>query len=101
MSLGYLELLPSPWSADHTALLISGTNANGINFASGALTNSTLLAALKGNLAIIDGKIGTVLDTRTGLGLSALAADNRAQPAPATPAAPAPSLPVSSTTSIH
>ncbi|MGZ6316779.1 MAG: cellulose biosynthesis cyclic di-GMP-binding regulatory protein BcsB [Anaerolineales bacterium] len=97
ISLGYLELLPSPWSADHTALLVSGTNANGINFASGALTNSTLLAALKGNLAIIDGKNVTVLDTRTGLGLSALAADNRAQPAPATPAVPASSLPVSST----
>ncbi len=97
ISLGYLELLPSPWSPDHTVLLVSGTNADGINFAGSVLAIPLQLAALKGNLAIIDGQKITVLDTRTGLGLSGLAADNRAVPAPVTPAAPAPSLPVPST----
>ncbi len=97
MSLGYLELLPSPWSPDHTVLLVSGTNASGINFAGSALANPLQLPALKGNLAIIDGEKITALDTRTGLGLSGLAADNRAVPAPVTPATPAPSLPSRST----
>jgi cellulose synthase operon protein B len=73
-SLGYLELLASPWNGDKTILIVSGTNREGLLLSKQALLESTILAGLKGDFAVIDGERFTVVDTRFGLGLGSFPA---------------------------
>jgi hypothetical protein len=68
-SLGYLELLPSPWNEDKVVLAVLGTNHEGLVFSMQALIDAKTRTGLKGNFATIDGEQFTVVDTRSGLGL--------------------------------
>lgn len=68
-SLGYLELLESPWGEGKTVLAILGTNSEGLSFSKQALMDSKIRSALKGNFATIDGEQFAIVDTRSGLGL--------------------------------
>ncbi len=95
--LGYLELMASPWNPSHTILLAVGTTPNGMQLSGTALTDTTQSSQLKGNLAIIANKTITAVDTRTGLGLSAINSNTNATPQVSPPEnntnrAPAPSL---------
>jgi cellulose synthase operon protein B len=73
-SLGYLELLPSPWNKDKMILAVLGTNHEGLAFSAQALIDSKIRSGLKGNFATIDGEQFTVVDTRSGLGLGSFPA---------------------------
>ncbi len=73
-SLGYLELLTSPWNDQRIVMAVLGTTPEGIAFAGNALTVSAIRTTLKGNFAVIDGTASLVADTRTGTGGGALAA---------------------------
>jgi hypothetical protein len=73
-SLGFLELLPSPWNANKSILVVSGTNRDGLSFSKQALADSVIRSGLKGNFAVIDGEHFTVVDTRFGLGLGSFPA---------------------------
>jgi Bacterial cellulose synthase subunit len=63
-SLGYLELLPAPWSAERTVLAVLGSNDQGLAWAGAALTTPYLRGALTGNLAVIQGERIESRDTR-------------------------------------
>ena len=73
-SLGYLELLNSPWNDQRTVMAVLGTTPDGVAFAGNALVVSAIRNTLKGNFAVIDGTASLVADTRTGTGSGALAA---------------------------
>lgn len=68
-SLGYLELLTSPWNDEKAVLAVMGTNSEGLSFSKQALMDSRIRSALKGNFATIDGEQFAIVDTRSGLGL--------------------------------
>lgn len=68
-SLGYLELLKSPWNEEKVVLAIMGTNSEGLSFSKQALMDSRIRSGLKGNFATIDGDQFAIVDTRSGLGL--------------------------------
>jgi hypothetical protein len=63
-SLGYLELLPAPWSAERTVLAVLGSTDQGLISAGAALTMPKLRGALTGNLAVIQGDRIDSRDTR-------------------------------------
>lgn len=63
-SLGYLELLPAPWSADRTILAVLGSTAEGLGWAGAALTTPKLRGTLSGNLAVIQADRIDSRDTR-------------------------------------
>ncbi|GAB4421003.1 MAG: hypothetical protein Fur0044_18220 [Anaerolineae bacterium] len=63
LSLGYLQLIPSPWNPERAFLAITGTTDEGA-----AQANTVLIErpwALKGNLALIRGENVKTLDTRS------------------------------------
>lgn len=63
-SVGYIQLIPSPWNPDLAILAVMGNTEDGISFAGKALTDDTLLAELRGNFSILyDDQILSV-DTR-------------------------------------
>ncbi len=64
ISLGYLELLPAPWSADRSILAVVGSTDQGLAWAGAALTTPQLRGALTGNLAVIQGDQIDSRDTR-------------------------------------
>jgi hypothetical protein len=78
-SLGYLELLPAPWSGERTVLAVLGSTDQGLAWAGAALTTPKLRDALTGNLAVIQGDQIDSRDTRP-----TLTAASVTQPAPAT-----------------
>ena len=62
LTLGYLQLLPSPWNPERALLAVTGTTDEGV-----AQANTTLAArpwTLRGNLALIRGENVKTLDTR-------------------------------------
>ncbi|MFL5802005.1 MAG: hypothetical protein ACJ8CR_09735, partial [Roseiflexaceae bacterium] len=63
-SLGYLELLPAPWSAERSVLAVLGSTGQGLTWAGAALTTPKLRGALTGNLAVIRGDQIDSRDTR-------------------------------------
>jgi cellulose synthase operon protein B len=63
-SIGYLELLPAPWSAERTLLAVLGSTDEGLEWAGAALTTPRLRSHLSGNLAVIDGEQIESRDTR-------------------------------------
>jgi hypothetical protein len=68
-SLGFIELLTSPWNQDRMILAVVGTNQSGVQQSGLALTG-LLRSSLKGNFVLVNGETITVADTRTGLGLA-------------------------------
>ncbi|RME88072.1 MAG: cellulose biosynthesis cyclic di-GMP-binding regulatory protein BcsB, partial [Anaerolineae bacterium] len=66
-SLGYLEVLPSPWNQERVVLAALGSTPEGVNWATGVLLDSTLRARLAGNLAVITEDQVLTTDTRLRL----------------------------------
>ncbi len=65
LSVGLIQLLSSPWDANQAMLAITGTTAEGIQWASDALINANLADQMNGNLVIglRPGEINSI-DTR-------------------------------------
>ncbi|MBI9043231.1 MAG: cellulose biosynthesis cyclic di-GMP-binding regulatory protein BcsB [Anaerolineaceae bacterium] len=63
-SVGYLELLPSPWSEDSSAIIVTGNSNEGLSWAGDALTISKLRNNLIGDFAVISGEQVLAVDTR-------------------------------------
>jgi cellulose synthase operon protein B len=63
-SIGYLELLPAPWSAERTVLAVLGSTDEGLGWAGAALTMPRLRSQVSGNLVVIDGEQVESRDTR-------------------------------------
>lgn len=54
--MGYIEMLQSPWNTNNVVLAILGNTNQGVNWATTALTDSTLNWKLGGNFAVINDK---------------------------------------------
>ncbi|MBC8331499.1 MAG: cellulose biosynthesis cyclic di-GMP-binding regulatory protein BcsB [Anaerolineae bacterium] len=52
-SVGYLEIITSPWNADHVLLAVLGSNVAGLQLAGDALSNPELRTGLAGNFSIV------------------------------------------------
>ena len=52
-SVGYLEIITSPWNADHVLLAVLGSNVTGLQLAGDALSNPELRTGLAGNFSIV------------------------------------------------
>lgn len=63
--MGYVELIPSPWNTSNVVLAALGNTAQGIGWASAALTDPTLSSRLAGNIAVINNNQVVTTDTRT------------------------------------
>jgi hypothetical protein len=66
VSVGYLQLIPSPWNGDRTLLAVLGNTNEGIPMAGEALVNPNLSSKLQGNFAIIYNDQIVSTDTRLG-----------------------------------
>lgn len=70
VSLGYLELIPSPWNPERALLAITGTSDEGVAWATDLLINQPW--RLEGDLALVRGDEVHTLDTskltRSGVG---------------------------------
>ena len=66
-SVGYLQLLPSPWNPDHVILAVSGNTADGVPMAGATLTKDDLVARLAGNFAVLYTDQVVTTDTRLGM----------------------------------
>lgn len=66
VSVGYLELLPSPWNLDNVILAVMGNSEVGIPMATRALLEETLANQLIGNFSILYGTQVLSTDTRLG-----------------------------------
>lgn len=64
VSLGYLQLIPSPWNANRGLLAVTGTSDEGVAWASQSLIQDDLRGQLEGNLALIRRQELQTLDTR-------------------------------------
>jgi hypothetical protein len=53
LDLGYIQLLPVPWAANHAMLVVTGTTDEGVRWSLRALADSTLSRQLSGNLAVL------------------------------------------------
>lgn len=67
VSVGYLQLLSSPWNPDRSILAVLGNTEAGIPMASSSLTRSDLAFQLQGNFAVIYNDQIVTVDTRLGL----------------------------------
>ena len=63
-SLGYLQLLPSPWNASRTVLAVLGTNDEGLAWAGGTITTPSVRGRLAGNFAVVNDLQVLTSDTR-------------------------------------
>jgi hypothetical protein len=77
-SLGFLQLVQSPWNQNNFILTVNGTTPEGVTQAGNALTNPVLRSRLKGNFVLVNDQTLSVADTRTGLGLASASADGNA-----------------------
>ncbi|MCQ3936870.1 MAG: hypothetical protein DPW18_07460 [Chloroflexi bacterium] len=66
VSVGYLQLLPSPWNARGVILAVMGNTEEGVPMAGQSLLSETLTAKLQGNFAIVYGDELVSTDTRLG-----------------------------------
>ena len=64
VSLGYVQLLPSPWNENLGLLAVTGTSDEGVTWASQSLSQTSLSRQLSGNLAVIRDQDIQTLDTR-------------------------------------
>lgn len=66
VSVGYIQVLPSPWYADGAILAIMGNTDQGVPMAGQSLLSDTLAPKLQGNFAIVYGDDLISTDTRLG-----------------------------------
>jgi len=66
-SVGYLQLLSSPWNIDRTILVVSGNTIDGLPMAGAALLRDDQIAKLLGNFAVIYYNQIVSTDTRLGM----------------------------------
>lgn len=66
VSVGYLQLITSPWNADHAILMILGNTNDGIPMAGNSLLNSDISLQLQGDFAVIYNDQVVSTDTRLG-----------------------------------
>jgi hypothetical protein len=66
-SVGYLQLLPSPWNAENVILVISGNTIDGLPMAGATLIREDTIARLLGNFAVVYADQIVSTDTRLGL----------------------------------
>jgi hypothetical protein len=66
-SVGYLQILPSPWNKDHVILAVLGNTSDGIPMAGTTLTKDDLVARLSGNFAVLYSDQAVTTDTRLGV----------------------------------
>jgi hypothetical protein len=93
-SIGYLQLLASPWNSSHTILAVVGSTDDGVQLAGNALIDPLLRSRLAGNFALVSAENISVADTRTGLGMGGLAENDEVISEPVVPE-PAPNPAVS------
>jgi cellulose synthase operon protein B len=74
ISIGYLELLTSPWDSTRNILTVLGSTDEGLSYASNALTNAGIQAKLGGNYAIVRNEQVITADTRAGVGTGNISA---------------------------
>ena len=63
-SMGYIELLTSPWNNNNVLVAVLGNNAGGVRFAGTALVDRNLQGGLAGNFALVLGNQVLSADTR-------------------------------------
>jgi hypothetical protein len=66
-SVGYLQLLPSPWNSDRVIMAVLGNNLDGIPMAGTTLMQDDLVARLAGNFAVLYADQVVTTDTRLGI----------------------------------
>jgi hypothetical protein len=66
VSIGYLELLPSPWNDQRRLMAVLGNSVEGLQWASMALKDPALRGGLIGNFAVINDTQITVGEARLG-----------------------------------
>jgi len=62
ISLGFIQLIPSPWNGERAFLAVTGTTDEGVRWAAYVLNTRSWV--LKGNLALINGDDVNTTDTR-------------------------------------
>lgn len=91
VSVGYLQILPSPWSAENAVLIVSGNTDAGIPMAGEKLIEPEFSSQLNGNFSVLYNDQVLTTDTRLGqsneplvssLPAEALTPSPQAQPAP-------------------
>lgn len=73
-SLGYLELVESPWTTGRNILAVLGSTDAGVLDSANAMTNSVLRNQLAGNFAVVRGEQIITSDTRYGIGTGNISA---------------------------
>ena len=66
VSVGYIQVLPSPWNSERAILAVMGNTEQGIPMAGQSLLTDNLASKLEGNFAIIYGDQLITTDTRLG-----------------------------------
>jgi hypothetical protein len=93
-SIGYLQLLASPWDPSRTILAVVGSTNDGVQLAGNALVDPLLRSRLAGNFALVSAENISVVDTRTGLGMGGIAENPEVISEPVVPESiPSPSVP--------
>jgi hypothetical protein len=64
VSLGYVELIPSPWNASRSVLFITGTSDEGVIWAARSLVSGDSVRQLSGNLVVVRDRDIQSIDTR-------------------------------------
>ncbi|MGZ9165181.1 MAG: cellulose biosynthesis cyclic di-GMP-binding regulatory protein BcsB [Anaerolineales bacterium] len=100
-SMGYLQLLASPWNPSQTILTVVGSTNDGVQLAGNALSDPLQRSRLAGNLAVVSAENISVVDTRTGMGMGGIADNPDVISEPVSPASdPSPSVPAARPTWI-
>jgi len=73
-TIGYLELLATPWQSEGTILAVLGSNTDGLNMAAAALTTSALRSKLGGDFAVVNGSQVLISDSRLKVGTGNISA---------------------------
>lgn len=75
VSVGYIQLFPSPWNLDRSILTVMGNTDEGIPMAGNTLVLDKSVSNLKGNFAIVYGNQTLTTDTRLGPSKGGLAGE--------------------------
>lgn len=93
ISVGYLQIIASPWNADNIILVVSGNTAAGVPMAGEKLTRPEFSAQLNGNFSVLYNDQILTTDTRLGQSKEPLVSSLPAE-ALATPSQPTQPTPV-------
>jgi hypothetical protein len=74
-SVGYLQMLTSPWNPDHVILAVLGNTADGVPMAGTTLIKDDLVARLAGNFAVLYTDQVVTTDTRLGVSKESIIAE--------------------------